>query len=171
MTDRIHRLVAVGLVATLALGLCPGMVAPATAGGLAPKKASDLRSVTGSGNPCPNGFPNYRALDSQGNADGTTSSFSVPVGSAFIVTSFDWTVCTNPGTMFLADAKLVITNGAVFSIAARGIGELGASGCAGGTVQIPSGVAVKGGSTLCFEDYFASGSSGVTVHGFTTKDR
>jgi hypothetical protein len=39
-------------------------------------------------------------------------------------------------------------------------------------MQIPSGIAVKEGTTLCFTSpFFPTGGAGVTVNGFIAKDK
>jgi hypothetical protein len=70
----------------VALLLSPTFVARSGAAALAPKRASDLRTVTaGKQHGCPSlfGF----AVDTVQNPDGTTAPFVVPPGTVFIITS------------------------------------------------------------------------------------
>jgi hypothetical protein len=71
----------------VALLLSPASVARSGAAQLAPKRASDLRTVDDRGrHACPNLLLGF-ALDTVQNPDGTTAPFVVPPGNVFIITS------------------------------------------------------------------------------------
>ena len=153
------------LLALFTLILC---VPPSsTAGAVAPKKPSDLRTVLGlpSSVPCP-GLSSLRAVDLQQNPDGTTGPFSIPVGNVFIVTSFDTEGSGAVGTG--GGAALIISDGTGgSSLIARCDGVAASNGLVSGSCTLPIGVPVKGGSTLCYTPT----TSNVIVRGFMAKDK
>jgi hypothetical protein len=151
--------------AVLAVGLC--LPPSSSAGPLGPTKASDLRTVLGlpGSTPCP-GLSTLRAVDSQQNPNGTIVPFSVPVKSVFIVTSFDVAGSGSAGSA--SETALIVADGiGGNSFVARCGGIVGSNGLAIGSCTTPAGVAVKGGSTLCFEP----NTSNVIVRGFMAKDK
>ena len=149
-------------------GLLIIIAAPAWAGGLAPKKPSDLRTVLNFTTGCPSN-PQTLAIDRVINpADASVSAFSVPVGSVFVITSWDWR--SNGGTAgALASAVISLDNGTFSIIASRASAIADSSGDAGGTVDTPAGIVVKSGITLCADS--TGPSISITVHGFVTKDK
>lgn len=157
----------VALVVVLLLS--PAFVARSGAADLAPKRASDLRTVDDRGrHACPNAILGF-ALDTVQNPDGTTAPFVVPPGNVFIITSWEWIACTNTpdarplGLILFADNGLTQAN---LSVSVGTPISTSSTSCSGGAVQTPPGVAVKSGTTLCVGNTDAS----IVVHGFITRD-
>jgi len=135
--------------------------APAHAGGLAPKKPSDLRTVT-TGLGCP-GFSGSVIVDNQQNPDGTQTAFSIPAGSVFVVTSYNFIASAGPG--LTASGNLFIPNGVGLSIVDVGYAATDTNGLGGVSVTTPNGIVVKSGSVLCATE------TSTVVHGFIAKDK
>ena len=149
------------IFAALAVGLC--LPSSSRAGVVAPKKPSDLRTVSASGAACP-GAASLRAIDLQHNPDGTNAAFSIPDKHVLVVTSFDVQASGSAGAS--AEAGLFASDGTGgLSELARCGGIAGSNGFASASCAIPNGAAVKAGSTLC--------SAGVVVNarGFVAKDK
>jgi hypothetical protein len=148
------------IFAALAVGLC---LPSSSAGVVAPKKPSDLRTLTGSGAACP-GAASLRAVDVQLNPDGTNAPFSIPDKHVLVVTSFDVQASGSAGAS--AEVGLFVSNGTGgLSERARCGGIVGSNGFASASCAIPNGAAVKAGSTLC------SAGVVVNVRGFLAKDK
>jgi hypothetical protein len=112
------------------------------------------------------------AVTSQQKPDGSIGSFSIPVGSVFVITSWEWqtsggvsSVATTWSSLFAVE----ISNGAAW--VSNGNGTSDASGNAAGTTLVPSGVAIKSGATLCFRMFNNNTPGAVLVHGFMAKDK
>jgi hypothetical protein len=153
----------------VALLLSPTFVARSGAAALAPKRASDLRTVTASKqHGCPSlfGF----AVDTVQNPDGTTAPFVVPPGNVFIITSWEWIACASTPDGHSLAVRLSADNGSLtdpfLSIGTGTASSTSSTNCSGGSVQTPPGVAVKSGTTLCIVDPNAT----IVVHGFITRD-
>ena len=153
------------LVVMLALSVAPAR--RAMAGPLAPAKASALRTVGSAQNDCP-GFTGARAIDSTSNTDLTNGSFTVPAGSVFVITSWDWWA-QFPGTT-LAQAFLLVSNGTnnqTLSISSVPVDAVSLR--AGTSVQTPDGLVVKSGQTACI--FVGSATTQIAIlHGFLAKD-
>ena len=153
----------------VALLLSPAFLARSGASDLAPKRASDLRTLVDLGrHPCPNLLLGF-ALDTVQNPDGTTAPLIVPPGNVFIITSWEWIACASTPDGHPPIVSLFADNGltqATLSFAAGTTVSTNSTNCSGGTVQTPPGVAVKRGTTLCVSDTNAS----IIVHGFVTRD-
>jgi hypothetical protein len=135
------------------------------AGGVAPNKPSDLRTVSGLFSACP-GAASLKAVDTQSNPNGTTTAFSIPDKKVFVVTSFDATAGGSAGAT--ATLALFTSDGTGgLSVLAVCGGIAGSNGAAFASCVIPNGAAVKAGSTLCF----SASNGAVLVHGFLTKDK
>jgi hypothetical protein len=147
----------------------------AHAGALAPKKPSDLRTISGipSDGVCP-GQSNddiRGPVANQNNPDGTHSTFSIPPGSVFVITSWDWETDVNATNSFRSTDLVIVDPSTGFqSIVGRSGGITDGSGFGGGVVQTPPGVAVKSGMNICFDMHGSSFFYTVIVHGFMTKD-
>ena len=156
------------LLVSTALSLACCLSPALTAGALVPNKASDLRTVVGEapGTQCPGiNNPGFRTVDRQQNPDGTTSPFSIPAKSVFVVTSLDVQVGGN-GAGATAEAVLLVSDGTgnLTEIAECG-GIAGSNGFATASCTMPVGTAVKSGATLCFVGLRA------IVHGFIARDK
>jgi len=148
--------------AMVTVGLC--LPSSSRAGGVAPSKPSDLRTLVGNNTACPGFGGNLRSVDLQSNPDGTTAALSIPKGKVFVVTSFDVQAtgsagATSEGGLFAANGT-----GSLADVARCG-GIVGSNGFASASCTIPNGAAIKGGSTLCFI------ANAVLVHGFLAKDK
>jgi len=151
-------------VAACISSLC--LVASAHGGVVAPKKPSDLRVVAGnyfSSPACP-GLTGGFTVDQQQSPDGTSGTFSIPAGSVFIITGWDFNASPFSG---FVQILLAISNGSSVSQVAVGIAT--GSGTAGATMELPVGAPVKAGSTLCYHP-FSSVVSQIRVRGFIAKD-
>jgi len=154
----------------VALVLSPAFVARSGAADLAPKRASDLRTLSTSRRGCPN-LAVGLALDTVQNPDGTTAPFVMPPGTVFIVTSWEWVDCTGtadnrPAVVLLfANTDL---NGSLLSLSSGTTTSTSSENCSASVVQTPGGVAVKSGTTLCFSD--GNTNASVLVHGFIARD-
>jgi hypothetical protein len=153
----------------VALLLSTVFVARSGAAQLAPKKASDLRTVSNlARHTCPNLLLGV-ALDTAQKPDGTTAPFVVPPGSVFILTSWEWADCASTPDGLPPVVSLFTDNGVTQAILGFSGGPTisrGSTNCSAGTVETPGGVAIKSGPTLCVSDNNAS----VIVHGFITRD-
>jgi hypothetical protein len=159
---------------SLGLGLL-AFALPAASGPLAPKRLLDLRVVAGTSSspPCPGGFE-VRRVDTQQNPDGTTSPFSIPSGSAFVVTSWDWLAQDVESGLAGVDLAVVDGAGTSLSIISHGRAPTaetpgGGTRAGGGTVATAAGAAVASGSHLCA----ASNGKGyaLVVRGFLAAER
>lgn len=144
-------------------------VGTAHAGDLAPQKASDLRTITQSGASCPGIMGSSQVLDTQRNPDGTSTAFSIPPGSVFVVTSYSF---SGGGAGFAQGTEDSVylginTAGNPLLIAHCGATSGANTGFAG-SCAIPDGVAVKSGSVLCT---WPLSEVEVLVHGFIAKDK
>ena len=142
-------------------------VGTATAGGLAPSKASQLITVASSTSAC--NISGTFKVNTQQNPDGTTTPFSVPAGLVFVVTSYDWFLASSgsPGATVLL--QLTVEAATSFSLVSAQIQKTDANGFAGGNVQLPPGFVVKSGANLCAATLGVSPA--VVVHGFLAKDK
>jgi hypothetical protein len=153
----------------VALLLSPAFIARSGAADLAPKRASDLRTVDDRArHPCPNLLLGF-ALDTVQNPDGTTAPLVVPPGNVFIITSWEWIACAKTPDGSPPIVALFADNGTTQANLTLGAGttiSTSSTNCSGGAVQTPPGVAVKRGTTLCISDPTAS----IVVHGFIARD-
>jgi len=157
---------------SLVLGAFVLSLAASAAAVVAPRKPSELRVARGdtvSSPMCPGGTG--RRVDTRQNPDGTTSPFSIPAKSVFVVTSFDWIAATEPGGLAGVDLFVVDAAGTSFAFISHARAVATATvGNGGGTVATPEGAVVKSGSHLCFLGTGAS-LTAVVVRGFLTKDK
>lgn len=154
----------------VALLLSPAFVTRSGAADLAPKRASDLRTLSTSRRVCPNLLVGL-ALDTVQNPDGTTAPFVVPPGTVFIVTSWEWADCTGTSDNRPAVVSLFANTDLNVSLLSLGSGtttSTSSENCSASVVQTPGGVAVKSGTTLCFSDINTDAT--VLVHGFIARD-
>lgn len=118
---------------------------------LAPKKASDLRTVSTDpmSSTCPGLSSAYYLVGDLHNSDGTIAA-PIPAGSVFVITDFEWRLAGAPPSAAVG-AVLVIGDGSGGqSLAAFDSANAAAGGAAQGHVTLPGGVAVKGGGpSLC----------------------
>ncbi len=168
MTPR-STLVVIGIRVSM-LAFCIAAVTPAAAV-VVPKKPSETRVVMGNSTtspPCPGSFGLLR-VDMQQNPDGTTTPFSVPPKSAFVITSWDFLAGGSVSALNGVDLVLVDAGGTSVSYLSIGRSLASSTGSAGGTVATPDGAIVRGGANLCF---VGGGSlTIVVVRGFMTKDK
>lgn len=162
------------VVAALGLGSLV-FVLPAASGPLAPKRLRDLRVVSGTSGSalCPGDFETRR-VDTQQNPDGTTSPFSIPTGSAFVVTSWDWLTQDVESGLAGVDLAIVDATGTSISVISHARAPTtqtpdGGTRAGGGTVATPAGAVVASGSHLCA---VANGNGfAVVVRGFIARER
>ena len=156
-----------------AVGL--GLLLATSAAGavLAPKKASDVRTVygTAAASPACPGTGGWLLLDDVSNYDGTFTPFSIPAGSVFVVTSWEWVVLgATPSATVLAYLAVADGSGG-FSVLAADVATADAGGAAKGQRTMPSGVTIKGGGpSLCYAFVGTIADQVVLAHGFLAKD-
>ena len=158
------------LIALVFAVLVPGFASRAAADSLAPKKPSDLRVIGGNASSplCTSGAA--RAVGYQYNSDGTVGTFSIPAGSVFVVTSWDWKIAgATPSEIQSASLVVDPNTGAAPALMSFASAQTNGSGDAAGNMELPVGAAVKPGATLCF--LYNGTSVFVTVHGFMAKDK
>jgi hypothetical protein len=151
--------------------LMMGLVSRAEAAVLAPSKPSQVATITGDAATsafCPSGLVAGKMVDTQRNADGTITSFSVPVGEAFVVTSWEWSG-SGAASSTIGMSLVLVDSATLLGSFSRSTAAADGSGIGGGSVVIPSGFVVKSGITMCYAGGGASAS--VIVHGFFAKDR
>jgi hypothetical protein len=148
--------------------------ATASAGGLAPKRASDLVTLISDpstpicpGTSVPHSFAD-RLLP-----DGTRVAFSIPSGQVLVITSYDWivegsseanrTVWTGVGVFDVAmnQNRLALTS----SAGADGTGR------AAGSTTAPAGIAVTSGAAMCLDYVGGASAAYATLHGFLATDK
>ncbi len=154
------------LTALVVLTLTPA----AYAGGLAPRKPSDLRTVMTSGSACPSPVSSAAALDTQQNPDGTNSAFSIPAGSVFVVTSADIKLGGVTAGSAVGGFFLAVNGGNASTLSGCG-GNAGTNGTFFVSCTFPDGVTVKSWTTLCFNSQGVVGFELILAHGFITKDK
>jgi hypothetical protein len=155
-------------VAAVALGTCLMTLSFAAtsveAGVLAPRVASDMRTLQGSNALCSGGT---FLLDTVVANDGGTSAFSIPAGEVLVVIAVDWGV-TGATAGNAVSAVLHISSG-TGRVVWTDTATAGSNGEAGNTAPV-GGVVVKSGTPLCF-DITAGAARFLQVHGFLVKDK
>jgi hypothetical protein len=144
---------------------------------LAPKKASDLQTLVAfltSGACADDGFAGWvsRAFDGaiRAGGGGVFDSFSVPVGQVFVVTSLDWLVEGAPASrvLFVRFRPATVTG---FNVAAAVDTALSdASGTAGGSLNLGSGVTIRSGEQFCVSLPFSVTNIEAAARGFLVSD-
>lgn len=158
----------------VALVVVPLTAAAVLGGPLTPRKASQLVTArTGPGNvPCPFGGGGSNSpflVDVMAGVDGVERPFAIPPKQVFVVTSFDFNfggpVADTTVFVWLTafDAQGTPTN------LVQGTATTSSNQVSGGSVVVPSGVAVRGDKTLCVTG--SGAATGGIVHGFFAKDR
>lgn len=144
---------------------------------LAPKKASDLQTVVaflssgacaddGFGGRVSRGFD--RALTPGGG--GVFDVFSVASGQVLVVTSLDWFVTGAPAAQVLF-VRVSPESASGFNVPAAFATALSdASGTAGGSLNLGSGVTIRSGETLCLSLPFSVGNLEAAARGFLIPD-
>lgn len=158
---------------TAGAGLC-AVIASGTlaqAAPLAPTAASQLVTASGSSTECGPGS-SAKLIDQRQNADATISPFVVPAKRVFVATSFDFLV-TGAAPSQAITATLSLVDAGLTTVATVGAPTVvsDSTGRAGGTLLLPSGVAVKPGTKLCFQISTANTGTIGFVHGFFAKDK
>ncbi len=154
-------------------GLCAALatVSVTHAAPLAPTVASQLVTVSGGTTECGPGSAS-KLIDQRQNGDGTTSPFVIPAKSVFVVTGFDF-LFAGAAPSQIINATFVVTDAGLttFATISSPTALSDSAGRGGGTLQLPSGFAVKSGAKLCFT--LSTGNTGIAgfVHGFFAKDK
>jgi len=91
---------------------------------------------------------------------------NVPAGKVFVLTSFDWDTVQNYAN--IASRMILYSSGGDL---AYGGGMADSDGRSAGSVPVPSGIAIRSGTTLCIITGTGFGSPGGAVHGYLTNDR
>jgi len=156
-----NRLLFVALLSSLSL-------AEATAGPLAPTKASDLVTATKSGAApaCPvTGLEvDWRLLE-----DGTIAPFVVPPGQVFVLTGYEFhhNAALPNGSQVLGQVSIQ-TPTAVAFVSSTSVIMTDFNGFS--HVQLPSGIAVKPPAKVCLTAGNPA-QSDLTLHGFLVRDK
>ncbi len=152
------------VVVTLALTL---FVAPIARAGVAPATASQLVTLSTNGTVCP--F-NAAALvfNTRIAADGTTSTFAIPTGKIFIISSFDGVILGGPASSAQDLILLVAPN---FIVATAPKFTLDSSGFGAEARDLTTPFALKSGTTLCIGSDSGTAVFRSLVHGFFAKDK
>src|SRR5262245_33683038 len=135
------------------------------AGGLAPKKPSDIVKVNQSGQPCPfGGF----VLDNQQFPNGENAVFAIPDGKVLIVTGVTWSATS--GTPGAPVVGLISSQGQGVSLVSHHYSSPAfARGGAVLKTELTPQLVVAPGRLLCF--FVTAGSfNAATVHGFLAPD-
>ena len=157
----------------LVLGVVSLLATAASAGAVAPRHISDIRTLATdslNGTVCTAGGGGF-IIDQQVNPDGTSSPFSIPAGSVFIVTSWEWSI-TEVAPSEVAQVQLVISPGTLpKNNLSFGSAQADSNGFAQGNTQTPEGIVVASGASLCIR-WNAPWQFGqlVRVHGFLAKE-
>jgi hypothetical protein len=136
---------------------------------LAPRKASDVVTLTTTGTPCGTQGTAFDELDLPG---GGTAPFSIPPGMVLVVTEIE-VVVAGGGTGSGGITVLRTTGGSFGSFIAEAFVNL--SNSPGATFTLPTGSVVASGTTICAEgSNFTTGGTpltvGGTLHGFLAED-
>lgn len=159
-------------VAALALLVVALSSSPASAGPLAPTRASQvvvLHPSTVSDSPC--GVTAY-PVDGMRKSNGLVEPFVIPPKQVFVVTSADVYGSAEPSRHYrfvlVIDSSDPIPGGALLI----GEAETDAAGYYAGSVSVPSGVVVPPGALLCAQiDGPTEEPTIMRVHGFFAKDK
>jgi hypothetical protein len=147
------------------------LATPAIGGPLAPKKPSDLVTLTSSGAACTNYGSAARRLDRRINPDGTVTPFSIPAKQVLVLTG---------ASTFLEDAGVSDTayTQIVYDIPPTQFGQgaifaAGATDSGGGGTLVSSyspNMVVKSGVRICC-DHSGLTFFGCNAYGYLTKDK
>jgi len=133
---------------------------PAGAGQLAPKLASHLVNLVGTGaSPCPDGGLQF---DVQIDAAGRLSRFTIPEGFVLVLDYLSWSVSGPDRGVKTITLRLGPTNVWASSAGDQDTLEIGKS------EPLPN-IAVRGPNTLCYYGFNSSINS-ARLHGFLVKD-
>jgi len=161
------------LVWPLALALI--VAAPGLAGPLAPKKPSDLVTLTRGSTPCPL-LMGFFLVDTRLQSDGTSAPFSIPPKSVLVVTGM--LAASNGGTPGIAGSTIGVglSVGATTPIYQTVVAD--ASDAFTAQTSVPSGIVVKSGTNICVVAQDVANpfptletGFGVQVYGFLAKDK
>jgi hypothetical protein len=157
------------------VGCMAAMAGGAWAGPLAPTKASQVVTVTPSGNTvCPL-TPNGLVIDTLNKPDATTASFSIPPGSVLVITQVEMTTIDWSAAGDQCEVGLELQTANSLSFLAHHDDLCNARGQIVATQTFPTGAVVKPGSALCVVGFdlshgFPLGGANAVVHGFFAKD-
>ena len=138
---------------------------------LGPSKPSQLLSLHAKVNDCPGGFTGARAIDQRLASDGTSSSFTIPEGSVFVITGVEvWMADTNASTNAPVNVGVPCGAGCMHGVFDLMVSTDG-SGRGGSSLQLNPGVPIKAGTTLCVADvYYGSPNTYGILRGYLTPD-
>jgi hypothetical protein len=161
----------VGSLRAFAAALACALAVPAAAGPLAPSKPSQLVTARSVSTPCPTVHPaelTPYAIDSMTTIDARDVPFAIPPKQAFVITHVhlaagNATPNTQIGVFLIA---VVGTNGGVLAEAAV---QTDGAGRGSTSFDLPTGIAVREGTTICGSS--ADGSGFASVTGYFTKDK
>jgi hypothetical protein len=148
------------------LGAAAALFASAAGAASAPKPSAlvTLVAQTGVVTDCPDGGFGF----AQQQPAGSFSAFAIPPKKVLVVTSIDW---QTSGVMADRLVTATITSQATGTpslVIARSSVRSDGLASAGGTLVVPSGVAVASGRTVCLE---ADGLPFAVLHGYLAKDK
>ncbi len=143
------------------------ILAPGSAfgGALAPTKASQLVTLSGSGSTCLSGL---KKMDTQAHGDGTTAAFTIPAGMVLIITGAEWDATAGGNAVDTFFINLEGTGTATVHVAAGPVGS--GAGLAGGSTTFSSGIVVKPSTNICV-GLNSLNTPFAVIHGFLAKDK
>ena len=161
----------------LGVGCVLLLAAQASAGTLQPKKASEVVALTTSGAVCP-GFPGALLIDQQITADGALVAFAVPAKRVLVLTALKVAASgagpiANHGIEAIALAGTAPPYGGLWVLT----GRADADGSVSIHEEIPSGIVVRAGASLCMAALDVTAGStpasnvGRFVYGFLASDK
>jgi hypothetical protein len=146
------------------------------AAGLAPTKGSQLVTAYTAG-PCPilgHTDANSALVSQMVNADGTTTTFTIPPKKIFVLTDLSASTAAEPaGDTMLINAE--IGSAATGNLIVARFVTVQPNGSITGEFQVPTGIAIKSGTALCIDmlNITHGGFTGFTgfVHGYFAPDK
>lgn len=104
--------------------------------------------------------------------DGSRTSFTIPAARVLVITSYDWVIENSSQTGGTVWTSVALYDGSGYvNAVTSGAPADGIGRAAGGTV-VPSGLAVKAGTAMCFNFVGGAGTgSSARVHGFLADNR
>jgi hypothetical protein len=137
-------------------------------GGLAPKKASDIVTVSQTGQPCPGGG-GYYVLDDRQLPTGQSVSFAIPPGKVLILTGVTWSaVSGTPGAPVIG---LLSSQAPGTSLVSHHYSS--ATFASDGTVfetELTPPAVIAPGRSICFS-VTAGSFNAASLHGFLVPDK
>jgi hypothetical protein len=157
--------------AVLAALLAAPLAVPASGGALAPTKPSQLISARAVSTPCPTVHPvevQPYAIDRMTTIDGIDVPLVIPPKQVFVITHAHLSASGAEANSEI-DVHLISVIGNDGGVLTEGSVQTNASGRGSTNIDLPTGIAVRPGTTICASTTDGSGFGSVT--GYFTKDK